>query len=123
MTTSLLPFVLAADNFPQHTGKYPTRHPVTNEQYTPFHLCASDLGAGVPPIGLLRPSVLLALMEEEGPECAYEFEREHGTNDIVCVAFAPAVLAKGKQAMNAAIAATARRWKDAGKFAEALDGE
>lgn len=119
---SLLPFVLNADNFPHHTGTYPTHHPETNEHYTPFHVAAADHAAKLYPVGLLRPAVLIALVVEEGAEGPYEFVRDPKTQDIECVAFTAAVLAQGHEAMNAAIAATAARWKQAGKFPEALDG-
>lgn len=125
--TSLLPVVQRADSFPQYITPYPTHHPLTNEQYTPFHVAAADHGAGVPPVGLLRPAVLLEMLAE----CAavedvntrfYEFVHNPRTQDIEAVAFSPAVLAKGREGMDAAIATTAARWKKAGLFSDALDG-
>lgn len=114
--SSLLPIVLAADNFPA-CGSYPTHHPGTGELYVPFHVAPSDHAAALPPIGLLRPEVLKAL---EG-DAAYESVRG-GDSGIVCVTFSPNVLAGGREAMDKAIAETAARWRAAGLFKPALDG-
>lgn len=135
---SLLPFVLAADNFPSHDGSFPRYHPETREPYTPFYLSAVDAEAYVPipPVGLLRRAVLEALLHEMearfGDDVAqwpFEFIRDEcivaddDKDQIVAVAFSSVTLAKGVSGMNEIIAATSRKWKDNGMFAAALDGE
>ncbi|WOO80194.1 putative protein [Vanrija pseudolonga] len=126
---SLLPVVLAADNFPLHPyHPYPVRNPLTNEQYIPFHLSPADHALDLPPVGLLRPQILAALLEEhaasgsESPWTFFRADPHRHDSKIVCVAFSPAVRAKGREAMSKAIADVAAKWKAAGKFPEALDG-
>jgi hypothetical protein len=116
MTASLLPFVLAADNFPAHAGTYPSANPTTGEPYIPFHLAAEDVSLGAAPVGLLRPTVLAAL---EG-DAAYVFHRDG--DKVIAVNFAPDVLAQRREGMIAATAATNARWRAAGMFKDALDG-
>lgn len=89
----------------------------------PFHISRPDFESGLAPVGLLRPEVLRALRPRDGP-CPWEFVRtsHDDTSDVVCVTFAPDVLARGREAMNAAMADTAARWKADGLFAPALDG-
>lgn len=127
---SLLPVVLAADNFPLHPyHPYPVRNPLTNEQYTPFHLSPADHALDLPPVGLLRPQILSALLQEHveigeasSPWTFFRADPHRHDSEIVCVAFSPAVRAKGREAMSKAIADVAAKWKAAGKFPEALDG-
>lgn len=123
---SLLPLVLAADNFPNVSEAYPTHHPDTREPYVPFHISSSDFESRLPPVGLLRPAVLRSLLDAN-PEGSsqFEFVRKHGEDAydaIACVAFSPSVLSEGREAMNKAIADTAAQWKREGRFPEALDG-
>ncbi len=112
--SSLLPVVLAADNFPA-CGSYPTHHPETGEVYVPFHIAPADHAAGLPPVGLLRPEVVESLAGDAGYESVHD-------GSLVCVTFAPSVIAGGKEAMNKAIADTAARWRAAGQFTPALAG-
>lgn len=119
---SLLPFVLAADNFPNSSEPYPTHHPVTKEPYVPFHVSRADYEAALVPVGLIRPEVLRAIADiENGPACPFELVRPD-SKDVVCVAFAPDVLKGGREAMNKAIADIAARWRSDGLFSACLDG-
>ncbi|TXT12471.1 uncharacterized protein COLE_02881 [Cutaneotrichosporon oleaginosum] len=114
-TPSLLPVVLAADNFPA-CAAYPSHHPDTGEVYVPFHIAPADHAARLSPVGLLRPAVLAALDGDAA------FVSHRAGNAVECVTFAPDVLAGGRQAMDKAIADTAARWRAAGLFTPALAG-
>lgn len=131
---SLLPFVLAADAFPDYSAQgaaYPLQHPDTGEPYVPFHLCRGDFEAGLAPVGLLRAEVVSELQAPENA-AAYEFVANDGDGGAAtatvdattpaCVTFAPEVVATGTRGMSAAVARTADVWRRAGKFKAQLDG-
>ncbi|KAL7418936.1 hypothetical protein Q5752_006620 [Cryptotrichosporon argae] len=113
---SLLPIVATADNFPPFPGPYPLAHPSTGERYVPFHLSASDHTRGLAPLGLLRPAVVAALAGDAA------FEAVARADGVKAVAFAPAVLGRGREALEDVMDVTARQWKAAGMFSAALDG-
>jgi hypothetical protein len=141
MPPSLLPVVLAADNFPSHPlhDPYPLSHPQSRDIYTPFHLTFSDYQARLPPVGLLRPSVLAELQADsrDGSSCPWQFhslarpgmgKREDDEGDeldleVVCVFFADWVVKGGKRVMGRAMKEVVERWRDEGKFPEPLGGE
>jgi hypothetical protein len=148
---SLLPIVLAADNFPAFPAAtpYPTSHPHTNEPYIPFHLTFLDYQNNLPPVGLLRPHILAELQAdptEEG-ECPWQFyyeaqsrnpdqtndkdgseqdaEMELGSDlelEVRCVFFADWVVKGGKDMITRAMQKTVEKWRHEGKFQEALGG-
>lgn len=123
---SLLPFVKAADSFPDYISQgaaYPAAHPETGERYVPFHLCPADWEHKLTPLGLLRPVVVqeLEAFEAETTMGAYRFVREGG--EVQCVTFTDAVVQAGTDSMNQAIATAAWTWRRAGKFKNELDGE
>lgn len=123
---SLLPFVKAADNFPDYITQpsaYPLQNPETGEQYVPFHLCAEDYERRLTPVGLLRPNVVeeMQIFEKESNMGAYNFIKEG--DEVQCVTFADLVVETGRDSMNQAIASTAWKWRQAGKFKNELDGE
>lgn len=134
---SLLPIVAAADNFPPYDGIYPAAHPVTLEKYTPFHLCRADYEAGLVPVGLIRPAVLLELQAflddsvaspSSSSRKAFELA-ERGriepdglhVTEVQAVYFAEWAVQEGK--MTEVINDLARRWKDEGKFPGPLGGQ
>lgn len=137
MHRSLLPVVLAADNFPSSpfSDPYPLSNPATGETYTPFHLTFSDYQSQLPPVGLLRPSVLAELQADDraGNSCPWQFyhSARHGGNDegddldlqVECVFFADWVVEGGREAMDRAMKEVAEKWRGEGKFSEPLSGE
>lgn len=123
---SLLPFVKAADSFPDYISQpsaYPLKHPETGEVYVPFHLCPSDFDAKLTPLGLLRPNVVeeLQAFEAESRMGAFNFVKDGDA--VKCVTFTEPVVAQGTESMNQAVASAAWMWRRAGKFKNELDGE
>lgn len=129
---SLLPIVAAADNFPSHSGLYPSSHPTSHEPYVPLHLTAQDHQNHFAPVGLLRKDVILALKEEvnaaSGLKSAWEIlevsmSDESGAivKQVECVHFAQWVLEEDK--MGEVMNALAGKWRKEGKFPGPLDGE
>jgi len=131
---SLLPVVVAADNFPGHVyaDYFPSYHPSLGERYVPFHLTFADYQAQLPAIGQLRPDVLAELQSDErDPEtCPWQFHSlaEDNKDDdlelqVRCVFFADWVIAGGKEMMGKVMQDTAEKWKAEGKFPKPLGGE
>lgn len=123
---SLLPFVKAADSFPDYISQpsaYPLQHPETGEVYVPFHLCPADYEAKLTPLGLLRPNVVqeLRTFEAESKMGAFSFVMD--ADEVRCVTFTEPVVAQGTESMNQAVATAAWTWRQAGKFKNELDGE
>jgi hypothetical protein len=135
---SLLPIVLAADNFPPHPGLYPSFHPSTEERYIPFHLTFPDHHRGLPPVGLLRPEVVAEMQaDERAPDtCPWQFHYvarpsdEKGdvqgggelTLEVECVFFADWVVQLGSDGMGRVMNDAAEKWKANGKFSDPLGG-
>jgi hypothetical protein len=131
---SLLPIVLAADNFPSspHDTSYPTSHPTTKEIYIPFHLTFSDYQHHLPPLGLIRPNILAELQSHSGDDttCPWQFHHtavDEGDDEelkleVKCVFFADWVVEEGKEEMGRVIQEVAEKWRGEGKFMEALEG-
>lgn len=123
---SLLPFVKAADSFPDYISQpsvYALKNPETGEVYVPFHLCPADFEAKLTPLGLLRPNVVeeLQTFEAESKMGAFHFVKEG--DEIKCVTFTEPVVTQGTESMNQAVATAAWTWRKAGKFKNELDGE
>lgn len=107
---SLLPIVLAADNFPPYSGNTPTHS--NGERIVPLHLSAEDYRREIKPIGLLRPCIVSAL--DLG-----QWEVIRDGEGIEAVVFK----ARDVADRSALLAGIAARWKADGMFADALDGE
>ncbi len=131
---SLLPVILASDNFPSSplNDPYPSFNPTNGEHFTPFHLTFQDYHNHLPPVGLLRPSILSALLEDDrDPQtCPWQFhsnavpgEDEDLELSIKCVFFADWVVKGGKELMSKVMQDTAEKWRDEGKFEGQLKGE
>ena len=131
---SLLPVVLASDNFPSdpYQHPYPTTNPNNGETFTPFHLTFEDYRNGLIPVGLLRPSVLAVLQEDDrdSATCPWQFhstatggEEDDLELSVKCVFFADWVVQGGTEAMSKVMQDTAERWRDEGKFESQLKGE
>lgn len=130
---SLLPVVIAADNFPGHlyADYFPTFHPVSGERYVPFHLTFADYQARLPPIGQLRPDVLAELQsdERESESCPWQFHSSAEDNkdddlelQVRCAFFADWVVAGGKDMMGKVMQEAAEKWREEGKFPGPLGG-
>jgi len=149
---SLLPIVLAADNFPSSPSSdpYPSSHPHTHEVYVPFHLTFEDYQHGLLPLGLLRPAVVQEMRGlEDGPwnfqysgvdiggeQDGFQIQSEGeeiredliGDEDgmevrVECVFFKREVVDLGFQGVAEGMKRVVERWTDEGKFEEALGGE
>lgn len=133
-TKTLLPVVVAADNFPSSplTDPYPSRNPTTGERLVPFHLTFADHHAALPPLGYIRQEVLAELEqdEREPTTCPWQFHssavaEEDGDLDlrVECVFFAEWVIEGGSETMGKVMQETAERWREEGKFPGPLGGE
>lgn len=146
---SLLSIVEAADNLPAHpTSPYPTHSADGSERYVPFHLTFADFQASLPPIGLLRPSVLAELQADDGEEEGspwqfYLTASSSGTRNITeedkenmdvdegddldlevqCCLFADWVVKRGGEEMGRILQTIADKWRKEGKFEKQLAGE
>ena len=145
---SLLTIVQAADNFPDHiSSPYPSHSPDGSERYVPFHLTLADYHASLPPVGLLRPAVLVELRADGGGEYGspwrfYPAAETASTMDRVdkkavglggrggdaasecqCCFFAAWVLKQGAEGMSRVVQEAAERWRQEGKFMGKLAGE
>ena len=133
MTSSLLPIVLAADNFPTTSANelFPLYNPQNAEIYTPFHLTLSDYQNHLPPVGLLRPSVLAELQADtrSGTACPWQFHSTLASDkgeshiQVACVFFADWVVKGGREVMHKVMQEVVERWRVEGKFSEPLTGE
>ncbi len=132
---SLLPIILAADNFPSSPkhDPYPLSNPSTKETYTPFHLTFPDFQARLPSVGILRPSVLAELQSDERDDetCPWRFHHSARPSvededelelEVICVFFADWVVKGGRDEMGRVMKETVETWRDEGKFAPALSG-
>lgn len=147
--SGLLTIVQAADNLPAHpTSPYPTHSADGSERYVPFHITFSDFQAGIPPVGLLRPSVLHELQSDDGGEAGSPWQfylttkpsastsklekktegmevDEDGEEldvEVQCCFFADWVVQKGGEEMHRCLQQSAERWKKEGKFENQLAG-
>jgi hypothetical protein len=145
---SLLTIVQAADNFPEHApSPYPTYSPDGSERYVPFHLTLADFHASLPPVGLLRPAVLVELRADVGGEYGspWGFYRAVGGSstmdrmdkkavgldgrggnaapEVQCCFFADWVIEQGEEGMGRVVQEAAERWRNEGKFMGKLAGE
>jgi len=135
---TLLPIVLAADNFPAspYDQPYPLFNPTTGERYIPFHLTFADYQANLPPVGYLRPEVINDLLSDERdaetcPWQAHSSASGAGEEDedmeldlkVECVFFADWVVRAGSEEMGRVMQETAIQWRAGGKFPEQLGGE
>lgn len=148
--STLLHIVEASDNLPAHpSSPYPTHSADGSERYVPFHLTFADFQASLPPIGLLRPSVLAELQADDGEDegspwqfylTATSSEDDAKTGDegevmdvdeggedldvvVQCCFFADWVIKKGGEEIGQIMQATAEKWRKDGKFKRQLDGE
>ncbi|KAK1926269.1 NUDIX hydrolase domain-like protein [Papiliotrema laurentii] len=129
---SLLPVVMAADNFPSSplNDPYPVYNPDNGDKYIPFHLTFDDHHK-LPPVGMIRPSVLAAMQEDERDPaiCPWQFHSNaiEGEDDtlelsVQCVFLADWVLEGGRSLITQVMQQTAERWRAEGRFPSELNG-
>lgn len=128
---SLLPVVLAADNFPNYA--LPPSPPPS--PYVPFHLTLPDYQAHLHPLGLLRPDVVSAMQSynssliEAGKSSIWGFVAE-GKGDetgkwqthILAVYFNENVARQGKDEPGKVMKECVESWKKDGLFPGPLAG-
>ncbi|KAL0243978.1 hypothetical protein I308_105241 [Cryptococcus tetragattii IND107] len=128
---SLLPVVLAADNFPNYA--LPPSPPPS--PYVPFHLTLPDYQAHLHPLGLLRPDVVSAMQSynssliEAGKSSIWGFVAE-GKGDetgkwqthILAVYFNENVARQGKDELGKVMKECVESWKKDGLFPGPLAG-
>lgn len=128
---SLLPVVLAADNFPNYALP-PSPAP---SPYVPFHLTLPDYQAHLHPLGLLRPDVVSAMQSynssviEAGKSSIWGFVAE-GKGDeagkwqthILAVYFNESVANQGKDELDKVMKECVESWKKDGLFPGPLAG-
>jgi hypothetical protein len=130
---SLLPVVMAADNFPSSplNDPYPVYNPDNGDKCIPFHLTFDDHHKRLPPVGMIRPSVLAAMQEDERDPaiCPWQFHSNaiEGEDDtlelsVQCVFLADWVLEGGRSLITQVMQQTAERWRAEGRFPSELNG-
>lgn len=128
---SLLPVVLAADNFPD----YPLPPSPPPFPYVPFHLTLLDHQAHLQPLGLLRRDVVRAMQSynssliEAGKGSIWGFVEE-GKGDeagkwqthVLAVYFKENVASQGKDELGRVMKECVESWKKDGLFPGPLAG-